>query len=166
MWANMFLAGRQLLAPGARVPLRAVWSRSLRTSQPACSSQEPRGEPAPARKVRPSKTAAKRGAQQWQKLASQLCQLSDRQLVSLRPLLDDRAVEAVLEAKGISGRSQARNRQEAFIAKVLREELDEEQQRLLEVCEGVRAQARVHRGNWGKPLTELAPPALRRLAGS
>jgi hypothetical protein len=94
----------------------------------------------PVKKQRPSKTAAKREVQHIQKLATQLCKLTDKQLERLSPLLEERAIEAIVESRGIHNRSKAKGRQEAFVAKLLREELEEGQQQLLEVC----ARARVH----------------------
>lgn len=67
-----------------------------------------------------------------------MCKLSERQLERLRPLLDDRTLDAIAEAKRIPGRNQAKSRQEGFVAKMLREELDEADQALLEVNFGRR----------------------------
>ena len=135
----MLVLGRRLLSgclasPLAKpiccpwVPYKAASAHTLR----CYATSEP---PLPVvKKQRPNKTAAKREAQQVQQLAIALCKPSDRQLQRLSPLLGSRALDAIGEARGIPNRSKAKGRQEAFVAKLLREELLEDgQQKLLQV---------------------------------
>ncbi|GAB4820449.1 hypothetical protein N2152v2_007495 [Parachlorella kessleri] len=134
----MLPLGRRLLSgclanPLARsfscrgLPYRAASAHTLR----CYATSEP---PLPVvKKQRPNKTAAKREAQQVQQIATALCKLSDRQLERLSPLLGSRALDAIAEARGIPNRSKAKGRQEAFVAKLLRDDLEEEgQQKMLE----------------------------------
>ena len=186
-WACRPLAQPPLLAAGGSA--QAAWcgrrrpfpcgvvafSSSSSSSSSAAGGVE-QAAAAPLRKPRPSKSAAKREVQGLQKLAAQLCRLSDRQLERLRPLLDERAVDAILEAKGIPGRNQARGRQERLVAKLLREGLEDEAAgRLLEVglAGGLvlraverpgRALGRASQGKRGRALRRhLLPPCATSL---
>lgn len=95
------------------------------------AAREPLGRTA----NRPSKTAAKEAAQRYQDLARELVRtLNDSQTARLAPLIGTEAVEAAAAARSIAPRSGGRSRQEALVARLLREEVQLEQFDVLQVC--------------------------------
>ncbi|KAL4853423.1 hypothetical protein ACK3TF_005562 [Chlorella vulgaris] len=127
--------------------------RALRSAAVTAAAvpQDPSSQPLPPHwNGRPSKSAAKLDAKQFQDISRKLARLSDKQLARLEPLVGEEVVEAVALAASISHRNQGRQRQEGLVAKMLRES----------ETDAAELQAAIESVKWGQGI--IANPAAEQ----